>query len=108
MSGRRRTEPLLAICQRRVCAKPFPVRCPADLAKRKYCSPRCNALVNQNIRGAGRIGGRVSGQRRQQRLVARVAGLTPLEAFRTGYTVGLQSKLRQIRRRYTLIPRETQ
>jgi hypothetical protein len=46
-------------------------------------------------------------RRRQQRLLARVAGLTPLEAFRTGYTVGLQSKLRQIRKRYMLVPRET-
>jgi hypothetical protein len=107
MRGRRRTAPLVAICQRRVCAKPFTARSPFELAKRKYCSRRCSSLMTQNIRAAGRLGGRVSAQRRQQRLLARVAGLTPLEAFRTGYTVGLQSKLRQIRKRYMLVPRET-
>lgn len=98
--------PLHILCARPGCEGALRVRTPSEQRRHRFCSRRCAALVTQNIRRAqpGK-GGRTSGRRRQQASLARVAGLTPLQAFRLGYVRGLQSKLRQIRTRYVLTPR---
>ena len=68
---------------------------PRLLARPGYCSHRCAAL------GSGLGVARARALRRQ--VLARLQALTPLEAFRLGYVRGLQSKCRQIRKRYHLV-----
>lgn len=97
----RRTVPLFIVCQRCGAIKPVPL--PSVQRTQRYCSRRCAASVTQNIRKAGRIGIERSVAKRRRHVLTRVAGLTPVQAFRLGYVRGLQSKLRQIRQRFTLV-----
>jgi hypothetical protein len=103
MRGVKRTLPLRILCQRQGCENVLDVRCPAEQRRRKYCSRRCANLVNRNILRAWRKGVDGSVRKRQRQVLARVAGLTPLEAFRLGYKRGLYSKLRQVKRQYVLV-----
>lgn len=103
--GYKRTVPLYIECKRPGCGRLREVRCPAHQARGGYCSQRCNALVNQNIRKAGLKGVWGSAHQRKRRVLARIDGLTPLEAFKLGYRSGLRSKSYQIRRRYVLTKR---
>lgn len=104
--------PFFGVCARVECGALFEVRKRSILRVRKHCSHRCASLAAAARRGraafqaAGRKGGAVWGRRAQRRALARVKGLSPLEAFRRGYDIGLQSKLRQIRKRYRLVPIE--
>ncbi len=82
-------------CKRRGCGKRRDVAHPKPLERPGYCSHRCAALDQ-------RLGvNRASAMRRQ--LMARLDGLTPLQAFRLGYVRGLESKCRQIRKKFILI-----
>lgn len=102
----KRTTPLFIQCQRPGCEGIKQVRCPSDQRKYRYCSQRCIALMTQNIKRAGRKGVERSASARRRRVLERVKGLSPLEAFRLGYDRGLQSKLTQIRRRYVLVRKD--
>lgn len=105
MRGVKRTIPLYMTCQRPECEAIKQVRTPFEQRTRKYCSQRCNGLANANIRRAGRKGVDESARRRKRRLLERVQGMTPMDAFRAGYKAGLRSKIHQIRRRYALTKR---
>lgn len=98
--------PLFSCCARRSCGRVFGVRRPVEQRRRKYCSRRCAALVNQNITGAGSKGGLQAARVRRRRVLDRLDGLTVLQAFRLGYVRGLESKTRQIRKRFVLVPRK--
>lgn len=101
----RRTKlPLLKVCAREACGKVFEVSCPYWQARRKYCSKRCNgyAQVPHLMRGAAKGIAKMVATRRRMCL-ERVAGLTPLEAYRRGYLNGLYSKSVQLRKKYLLV-----
>jgi hypothetical protein len=93
-------------CQR--CGAIRTARSRAEQKHGKYCSRKCSNLVNQNIRFGMPRGVANSARARRLRVVARVQHLTPVEAFRLGYVRGLYSKLRQVKRRYRLVPIEAQ
>jgi hypothetical protein len=103
----KQTTPLFIVCKRTECRQLREVNRPYLQRRGGYCSRRCAAIVNQNISNAecGK-GGLESGRRRQAAVVARVAGLSPIDAFRLGYVRGLQSKLRQIGKRYVLVRKD--
>lgn len=92
---------LFLLCARGECGRRRRVRAGdrGVLARPGYCSHRCAAL--QQRLGVDRAAAA------KRRMLARVAHLSPLEAFRLGYVRGLQSKLRQIRTRYALVRKET-
>lgn len=89
--------PRYVLCQRPGCGGYAVVRKPSEQGKRKYCSRRCANIVNYNItpEECGQ-GGTRRAARSRARLVTLLTGLTVLEAFRLGYTRGLQSKTRQL------------
>lgn len=92
------------VCANPKCAKVKRVRRPSEQRRHKYCSRHCANLMHGGPpKGAASKGGTVRAQRCRARLLRSLAGLTPLEAFRRGYTIGLQSKLRQIHKRYRLV-----
>lgn len=71
----------------------------------RFCSRRCGttARVNTNLsREYQSRGGKVRASRARARLMLTISTLTPLEAFRLGYSRGLGSKHRQIRKRLAL------
>lgn len=103
MRGVKRTVPLYITCQRPGCEAVKQVRTPSQQRRYRFCSPRCIGLVCQNIRHGTAKGVARSARARKARVLARVQGLVPLEAFRLGYQMGLESKLRQIRKRYQLV-----
>lgn len=51
-------------------------------------------------------GGRTRALRARLALLARLDGVTPVDAFKLGYHRGLQAKWRQLRRRYVVTKRE--
>lgn len=106
MRGVKSRVPLFIQCKRPGCEGVKQVRRVCDQRKVKYCSQRCIAIVTQNIRRAGRKGIEASVRQRQRKVLLRVKGLSPIAAFRLGYVRGLQSKLRQIRRRYVLVRKD--
>jgi hypothetical protein len=105
----RRPRPIYYIvCQRPGCEAVKEVSRPCEQRTQKYCSQRCNALVNRNILKADRRVGLVKSIRtRKRRVLERVKGLDAVSAFKLGYKHGLYSKNYQIRQRYQLVKRET-
>lgn len=100
----RKAGPYFIRCQNPKCQRLKQVRTPYHQRRRKFCSHSCAMTVIRNItREASRRGGLTRARRIRERLVHNVGMLTPLEAFRLGYVRGLQSKLRQIRRKYRLV-----
>jgi hypothetical protein len=101
-SGRTYERALLIVCHRRACGRVREVSRLSQQKRQKFCSRTCANLATANIRGRYHEGVKRSAQNRKRRLLARVAGLTPLEAFKVGYRVGLEGKLTQIRKHYVL------
>jgi hypothetical protein len=100
--------PLYIVCKRPGCEVVKEVKRPCEQREQKYCSQRCNALANQNIRRADRRAGLANSIRvRKQRVLDRVKGLDAVAAFRLGYKYGLYSKSYQLRQRYQLVKRDT-
>ena len=94
------TIPRFIVCQNPRCGQVKQVCRPYEQKIRKYCTRRCSNVVHGNItRAAASRGGLERARRARLALVARIAGLTPLEAFRLGYTKGLMSKTRQLHKR---------
>lgn len=99
------------LCQRPGCGAVRPVQRKRDLGLGKYCSRKCAALVNQNVtfdRAANARGGRARAAQLRAKLLADLAGKSPLEAFRLGYARGLSSKHRQLTRQRIQAMREFQ
>lgn len=99
----KRTTPLYIECQRPGCGRLRSVRSPYLQRQRRYCSQRCNGLAHANVRKGAALGAARAAAKRKREVVQRIVGLTPLEAFREGYKVGLRSKCSQIRKRYLLL-----
>lgn len=100
MRGQPITEPLFIFCRRHACGAKVRVPNRWHQRTRRYCSKRCATIALEPImRLVRQKGGYASGKLRQRALLARVQGMTPVEAFRVGYLRGLQSKHRQLRRR---------
>jgi len=114
MKGRPKTNPpLYIVCAYEPCGKVKEVPNRHLQRRLKHCSHACaaRATVAQRLarlREGGRRGGLTTASRSRQRLLARLAGLSPLACFRLGYKTGLESKLRQVRRRFELVPRKAQ
>lgn len=88
--------PLFITCQNPRCEKVRQVRKPYEQKRRKFCSHRCAALTHKGpTKADARRGGLMNGHRRREAVRLKVADMTPLEAFRYGYTLGLQSKWRK-------------
>jgi hypothetical protein len=97
--------PKFIVCQRRACGCVKQVKSAYYQRRSRYCSRRCAALDGATLKPAAvREGIERSAVNRKRRYVAQAAGLTPIEAFRKGYMAGLRSKLKQIRRRFQLVP----
>ena len=104
--GRRR--PIRYItCQRPGCGQIREVNRPCEQRTRKFCSKRCANLVVCNVtrNGNHRLGVEKSVATRKRKVLARVEGLSPLQAFKLGYKCGIESKCRQIRKHYILTKR---
>lgn len=100
MRGQPITEPLYITCRRHGCGGKARVPNRWHQRNRRYCSKRCATLANEPImRLVRQKGGFAAGKVRRQAVIARVQGLTPLEAFRLGYMRGLHSKHRQLKAR---------
>jgi hypothetical protein len=94
------TVPLFVTCERCGGLKQVPTR--SRQARQRFCSFHCarKATAVMNIpREAQSRGGKMRASRCRARLMAAVARLTPMEAFRLGYTRGMQSKNRQLAKR---------
>jgi hypothetical protein len=105
MICRRRGTPRYFVCQRKACGKVK--RIPKnEQRRRKFCSHRCAALEHRTIAGQGAKGGRISAQRRRQRILKQIAGLSRLEVFHKAYRIGLNSKCHQLRKKYIFVKRE--
>lgn len=90
--------PLFIVC--RHCGIVKTVRKPCEQRQQRFCSRKCANTVHCNISHASRgLGGRVRAHRARLRVLERIKGLSPLDAFRQGYTLGLNSKTRQLKRR---------
>lgn len=92
---------LWVVCRRKGCERLSTARSKREQRRRKYCSRRCAAIVNKNI-GKTTAARRAeilakSIHTRKQQVLNRIAGLTPLEAFRLGYKLALKSKAKQLR-----------
>lgn len=97
------TVPLLVECQRPGCGAIVPVRCLSVQRRQKYCSLSCSAKVQSGANAAKASAAGVLARKRK--VLARIDGMTPLQAWKAGYKVGMNGKLRHIRRRYVLVPR---
>lgn len=108
MREARRAVPLFIVCQRPECGRLKQVRWACEQRTKRFCSPACANKVTKNTRRGElwKTGVPASVVARKRKLLARVAGLTPPEAFKVGYKLGLYSKLRQVRKRYVLVKRE--
>ena len=99
--------PLFIVCENPACQKVREVRKRGDQAKQRHCSRRCAMTMRHNLtREAARRGGLEAGRRRRAAAMARLAGLSAVEAFRLGYNRGFQSAKRKILSQYVLIPRK--
>lgn len=106
---KRRTVPLYVTCQRPGCEGIRQVSRPHLQRSGKYCSRRCAAIVAKNIAKTDKVAAaRKSAQSRRAKILQRLTGMTPYEAFKLGYTRGLQSKWRSLRRDYEVIPKKGQ
>lgn len=95
--------PLFIVCGNPACAKVKAVRKPCEHRKQKYCSRSCASTMTaparrEASREACRRVGLARASQLRRALLARLTGLSPLEAFRMGYDRGLQSKWRQMRK----------
>ena len=99
--ARRPKLPRLFVCANPRCERVVEVSKPYEQKRRKFCSQRCNAIVNRNIlRASHALGGLRSGQTRRARFLARLEPMTDkVEIFRYGYKCGLQSKTRQLQKK---------
>lgn len=107
-----RSRPLFIVCAYEPCGKVKEVKRRRDQRKQKYCTHACAARATAEIRrpavqAACRKVGLARASQQRQRLLARLDGLSKLECFRLGYKTGLESKTRQIRRRFALVRRTT-
>lgn len=94
-----RRVPLFITCKRSGCGELRQVETVEQQVKGGYCSHRCAALDHRlGVERARKL---------RAAMLERLDGLTPLEAFRLGYVRGLQSKIRQIRKRYLLVKKDT-
>lgn len=96
--------PLFILCQREGCENVKQVRTRYEQRTFRYCSKACAASATADsrreaCRAACRRVGLARGHQMKQQLLARVAHLTPLEAFRIGYLRGLGAKRRQVLKR---------
>jgi len=92
--------PLFFICQNPACQKVVRVKTPKQQRDRRCCGPRCVAIVFPNLtKELRRKGGLTRARRDRLRIRARIKDLTPIQAFRKGYLLGLASKHRQLRKR---------
>lgn len=104
---RHRAVPLFITCERPSCGRLKQVRWACEQRTKRFCSQACaNKVTKNTTRGQlWKTGVPASVVARKRKLLARVAGLTPLEAFKVGYKLGLYSKLRQVRQHYILTKR---
>lgn len=87
-------------CERQACGAVKQVRNPYEQRTMRFCSRKCAGMVLKNITkipGANSRGGLENVRRRRLAILARLEGMTVLEAFRLGYNKGLFSKIRQRR-----------
>lgn len=91
---------LFITCQREDCGRVVAVRDRRMQRLRKYCSLSCSAIQrNRNPAAflASSRGAKERVKRERARLMEEVRTMSPIEAFRIGYTRGLYSKRRQQR-----------
>lgn len=89
--------PLFIVCQNPACAQLRQVNKPSIQRRQRYCGRRCAAIMHNNVTTeSARKGGLERGRRLRARIRQSVETMTPLEAFRYGYTLGLKSKTRQL------------
>jgi len=102
--GRRPKPARFHVCQNPRCGRVTDITYdkPSKQRRRKFCSNACSNVHNINVKSGWRLGLQKSVQTRKRRVLERVAGLDPVAAFKVGYRCGLESKCRQIRRRYEL------
>lgn len=97
------TVPLFVVCARVSCGKVRQVRTRCQQQRQRFCSPRCAYLGRRRAGGFTKaqmaLGGKIRASRARAALIARVAGMTPVDAFRAGYVKGLQAKWRRARQR---------
>lgn len=102
MGGKRIPVELFITCARDGCGQVKRVRNRALQKIQRFCSRQCatsSRVGTVFCREAQSRGGKMRAHRARLALIARVAHLTPVEAFRLGYVRGLESKHRQLRRR---------
>lgn len=96
------TVPLFITCEREACGKVIQVRDRCLQRVQRFCGLTCAAIA-RNSRPhtflASQKGGKERGRRARLKIMERVKGMTPVEAFRLGYVRGLQSKHRQLANR---------
>lgn len=91
--------PLFIVCQNRACQRVKQVKRRGE-QRQRFCSHRCAATVRKSpTREGSRRGGLMRAHRIRERIRQKVDGMKPIDAFRYGYTLGLQSKTRQLRKR---------
>lgn len=102
MGGKRIPVELFITCERENCGQIKRVKDRAKQQTQRFCSRRCATLAcngNEFCREAQSRGGKMRAHRARLAIMARVSTLTPIEAFRHGYKLGLESKWRQTKRR---------
>lgn len=93
-----------AMCQREGCENVFQLRRPSERGKRKFCSQRCNGMAYQRFSKEAMDRGRAKGiVTHKRKVLARIDGLTPLEAFKLGYQCGQRTKHTRLRAKYLLV-----
>ena len=95
------TGPLFITCARASCGQVKAVRNRSLQQVQRFCSRRCatSSRVGSAITQAAQSrGGKMRAHRARLALLERIKDLSPVEAFRVGYTTGLGSKWRQTAR----------
>lgn len=88
--------PLFIECQNPKCGAIKRVKTRYYQRKQRFCSRRCSSAVATNFsKEAMSRGGKMRAHRARVRIRLKVETMAPLDAFRYGYTLGLQSKTRQ-------------
>lgn len=89
--------PRYITCER--CGAVKQVRKPSE-QRQRFCSRKCSAIVTMNIRhAASSKGGLMRAHRVRMQILQRINGLSPLQAFRQGYRLGVEKRRRQYRKR---------
>jgi hypothetical protein len=90
--------PLFVQCKRAGCGQIREVQTREQQATGWYCSTKCERMVRAKFQAFGQVGGTVSGAKRTAALLARVRGLSPIEAYHLGYQKALDRTWRKAQR----------